>query len=180
MFAGGDFSRDFLGLSFFVPRGGILAYCSLPALSVPLPPTVTGGHSVFIVYELPDGKERMVVECGSNNITIGLPKEQYQMYVRFASSDIMQPVLNSMLVLPALAYALEQLRMDLDSLDDYADREWYQTIYKAYEARGRSLQELLQDDSSGGTSIEMAQELMDGPMKNAFQSLADLDSRGDA
>lgn len=176
-FASDLFAEDFAGLSFTIPRGAILAYASLPIMTVNQPSLLADeGHSVFTVYKRPEtGDVPMSVDVGRDSICIGLGAAEYDNYVRMSGDAAMRPMLNSLLVLPALVYALEQLR-DEEVLENSRGLEWFETLSRSLRTTGRDLEEVLRGEEDGAETIELAQELMRSPIQAAFGALIQLDS----
>ena len=80
----------------------------------------------------------------------------------------MRPVLNSMLVLPALTYCLGELR-GAEELEDYRDLAWFRTITQAMRQAGQDLEAQLSGEAESGlTTIEIAQMLLQGPLQTAL------------
>ena len=70
------------------------------------------------------------VELSTPQIGIGLGLEEYEIYSRFCDKEEFQPILNSMMVFPALVYVFEELKQE-NGIDSYAGRNWYISLSKA-------------------------------------------------
>lgn len=177
---GGDLSPDFSGLRFRVPRGSILAYCPLPAVRLESQLAAgAAGPSVFVVYARTEtGDVPMCVDPGQDSIMIGLSQKDFSRYSQMAGDTGMQPILNSMLVLPALVYVLDELR-DEQMLEDCRDLGWFQTISRSLQGAGYSLDSLLLGEALGSmTTVEIAQMLMDSPLQRALTEAGSLSFDG--
>ena len=64
-----------------------------------------------------------------------------------------------------------------NGIDNYAGRNWYISLSKAYEKRGVDLEKELLD--SDKTSVQLAQEAMELPLNAALRKFADLFETGD-
>ena len=103
----------------------------------------------------------MEVELSTAQIGIGLGLEEYEIYSRFCDKEEFQPILNSMMVFPALVYVFEELKQE-NGIENYSGTNWYISLSKAYEKRGVDLEnELLYSDK---TSVRLAQEAMELPL----------------
>lgn len=82
-----------------------------------------------------------------------------------------QPILNAMIILPALVYVFEELKQD-GGVEANRDREWFISLERAYEKRGINFINEINDEDK--PSIRLAQEAMELPLNSAFSKLADL------
>lgn len=133
--------------------------------------------SIFKVYKrLTTEPKPMEVELSTAQIGIGLGLEEYEIYSRFCDKEKFQPILNSMMVFPALVYVFEELKQE-NGIENYAGTNWYISLSKAYEKRGVDLEnELLYSDK---TSVQLAQEAMELPLNAALRKFADLFESGE-
>lgn len=113
----------------------------------------------------------MEVDLSTAQIGIGIGLQEYDIYSRFCDKEEFQPILNSMMVFPALVYVFEELKQE-NGIDNYSGRNWYVSLAKAYEKRGVNLEDELLD--SDKTSIQLAQEAMELPLNSALRKFADL------
>lgn len=170
----GQLSEDFAGFRFDIPRGGIVAHCSLPVLVVTAPLKAgDAGPPVVVLHKRPEtGDVLMSVELNQDSIMIGLGAGEYDSYNRMSADPALQPVLNSMLVLPALIYCLEVLRDG--EPDEYREYAWYQTITQSLRTLGLDLETLLLEPDPDLTTVEIAQMLLERPLQTAFAEAARL------
>lgn len=174
---GESISPEFAGLKFSVPRGALLAVEPLDPLEALRPLCRQDeGSPVICIYQLTEsGDVPMKVEYDQEILMIGLEKTQYTRYLRISTNPALWPVLNAMLVFPALVYALEQLR-DEGILNESQNLLWLQTLSRSIESSGGSLEYLLLGDDAGSqTSIEIAQMLLERPVSIAFENLLNFE-----
>lgn len=172
-FVNSKWEEDYQGLSFEVSKGSILAYKNIPSFDVVKNyEELNNASSIFKVYKrLTNEPKPMEVDISMPQIGIGFGMEEYDIYSRFCDKEEFQPILNSMIVFPALIYVFEELKQE-NGIDNYEGRNWYISLSKAYEKRGVNLEdELLNSDK---TSVQLAQEAMELPLNAALSKFADL------
>lgn len=172
-FVNPNWDDDYQGISFELSKGSILAYKNIPAINIVKNyEEFNSASSIFKVYKrLTTESKPMEVELSTPQIGIGLGLEEYEIYSRFCDKEEFQPILNSMMIFPALVYVFEELKQE-NGIDNYAGRNWYISLLKAYEKRGVDLEnELLYSDK---TSVQLAQEAMELPLNAALRKFVDL------
>ena len=177
-FVNSDWDEDYLELSFELSKGSILAYKNIPAIDIIKNyEEFNSASSIFKVYKrLTSEPKPMEVDLSTSQIGIGLGLQEYEIYSRFCDKEELQPILNSMMVFPALVYVFEELKQET-GIDNYSRRNWYISLSKAYEKRGIDLEdELLNSDK---TSIQLAQEAMELPLNAALRKFANLFENGE-
>lgn len=177
-FTNSKWDDDYLGLSFELSKGSILAYKNIPVIDIVKNyEEFNSANSIFKVYKrLTTEPKPMEVDLSTAQIGIGLGMQEYEIYSRFCDKEELQPILNSMMVFPALVYVFEELKQE-NGIDNYAGRNWYISLLKAYEKRGVDLEdELVKSDK---TSVQLAQEAMELPLNTALRKIADLFENGE-
>ena len=172
-FVNSNWDDDYLGLSFELSKGSILAYKNIPTIDIVKNyEEFSCASSIFKVYKrLTTEPKPMEVDLSTAQIGIGLGLQEYEIYSCFCDKEELQPILNSMMVFPALVYVFEELKQE-NGIDNYAGRNWYISLFKAYKKRGVDLEdELLNSDK---TSVQLAQEAMELPLNAALRKFADL------
>ena len=167
-----DWNEDFSGLNFKLQTGTVLAYQGFKTLQIPDDPkTFKNVASIFVVYKrrLDNAEDFYDVEPEADKIKIGLNAKEYSLYRRYCSRPELQPILNAMIILPALVYVFEELKADAkDDFDTYGAREWFLSLKAAYRRRKIDLAAHLVEK----TSLELAQEVMNLPLTKALESIA--------
>lgn len=176
-FVNSNWVEDYQGLSFELSKGSILAYKNIPAIDVVKNyEELNNASSIFKVYErLTNEPKPMEVDLSTPQIGIGLGLQEYKIYSHFCDKEAFQPILNSMMVFPALVYVFEELKQE-NGIDNYAGRNWYISLSKAYEKRGVDEDEFLNSEK---TSVQLAQEAMELPLNAALRKFADLFENGE-
>lgn len=112
--------------------------------------------------------EPVTFDLSGDKIRIYVEDSIYNEYVKFHTNPVMKPLMVSMLVMPALAYVIEELRVN--GTENYISCYWYQKIKKSCELQGkRFVDDIIEGDAS---SIEIAQEMLQLPIGKAFRNLS--------
>ena len=85
-----------------------------------------------------------------------------------SSSIDIQPVMHSMLIIPALVYALTEVKEARTHLYDFEDYRWYRSLRKAAEKMNISFNE---ESLATINPFDCAQKLMDSPIPKAVNYL---------
>lgn len=177
-FVNSKWDDDYQGLSFELSKGSILAYKNIPVIDIVKNyEEFNSASSIFKVYKrLTSEPKPMEIDLSTAQIGIGVGLQKYEIYSRFCDKEELQPILNSMMIFPALVYVFEELKQE-NGIDNYSGRNWYVSLSKAYEKRGIDLaDELLNSDK---TSVQLAQEAMELPLNAALRKFADLFENGE-
>ena len=168
-----DWNEDYEGTKFSFSKGTILAYKNLPSLDIfknyeELKTT----NSIFKIHKYPTEKKReMTVNEEGDWIDIWLSPKEYENYVKYSMNKKFQPILNTMIIFPALVYVFECLKQ-ADAANQYEGKQWYVSLNKSYAKRGVDfIKEVMESDKS---SIVLAQDAMEFPLTQAFDVITDL------
>ncbi|WP_313019676.1 hypothetical protein [Acetoanaerobium noterae] len=172
-FINSDWNDDYTGISFDFSKGSILGYKNLPALDIVKNyEELTSASSIFMVYKRLTTEEKpMDVNIDSAQIKIGLGTQEYDTYSRFCKKIQFQPILNSMIVFPALVYVFEELKQET-GIEANQGKAWYISLSKAYEKRGVNFIDEVRDELK--TSVQLAQEAMELPLSKALSMFTQL------
>ncbi|MBQ7704799.1 MAG: hypothetical protein IJT73_05145 [Selenomonadaceae bacterium] len=159
-----DWSEDFSGLKFNLTKGNVLAYKTLPSLKIPdNPDNFAGNESIFTVCRAVLEETNFEVDFEGEKIKITLGGAEYDFFVGANENLELQPVVNSLVILPALIYVLEELQAE-GAVEDYQYKDWFLSLKHNYGAD-------FVDDLKNKDLFELAQELINLPMARAFESL---------
>ena len=172
-FTSEDWNEDFDSVSFDFLKGTILGYKNLPSLDIVKNfEELSNAGSIFMVYKrLTTEPKPMDVNIDSSQIKIGLGTHEYGLYLRFCKKVQFQPILNSMIVLPALVYVFEELKQE-NGIECNEGKAWFVSLNKAYEKRGINFIDEIQSEEK--TSVQLAQEAMEIPLSEALVMLSEL------
>lgn len=164
------FASDFRGFRFDIDRGCILAVGNQINLRInKIRDDLANTSSIFSI--VPNRDETMTnikVDTSGNKIVITIPQETFSIYSNMSSSLDIQPVMHSMLIIPALVYAITEVKEARSRLYDYEDYRWFRSLRKAAEKISVVF------DESGLEQVDpfdLAQKLMDSPIPKAVQYL---------
>lgn len=165
-----DWNEDFSGLDFSLTKGSVLAYQNFQPLILPDDANIFKNvASIFSVYKkIVDDNDPFDIDLRFDKIKIGLNAKDYVVYRRHCANPTMQPILNAMIILPALVFVFEELKQ-LNAVDNYSSKHWFLSLKAAYRRRKIDLAEYLLREEN--TSLKLAQETMDLPLSKALDSL---------
>ena len=105
-FVNSNWDDDYRGVSFELSKGSILAYKNIPVIDIVKNyEEFNSASSIFKVYKrLTDEPKPMEVNLSTAQIGIGVGSQEYKIYSRFCDKEEFQPILNSMMIFPALVY----------------------------------------------------------------------------
>ena len=170
-YSNSHFNEDYLGISFDIERGSIMAIGGQVNFDVTKETEDLGKipSIVSICRHAADEDDCMKIDIDNDKIVIILSNSGFQNYKILSAMPKMVPVFHSMIILPALIYVFETLRRD--GLDGYQDRRWYLAIQRALQ---KSSIELNSDTLSTIPSYELAQKLLDLPVDRALQAISTI------
>lgn len=168
-----DWNEDFNDLLFNFAKGNILGYKNLSSIDIVKNyEELSNTSSIFMVYKrLTNEPKPIDVNIDSSQIKIGLSTEEYDIYSRFCKKIQFQPILNSMIVFPALIYVFEELKQE-SGIDSNFGKEWFISLSSAYEKRGTNFIDEIRNEEK--TSVQLAQEAMELPLSSALSMLSEL------
>ena len=167
-----DWSADFYGLKFNLAKGNILAYKTLASLKIPdNPDNFAGEESIFTVCRMVDAENFFDVDFEGERIKIILSAAEYDFFVNANENLEVQPLVNSLVILPALIYVLEELQTE-GALEIYETKDWFISLKNNYGAD-------FVDDLQNEDLFELAQKLINLPLARAFDSLKKVYGEGE-
>ena len=172
-------NEDYGDEHIYFDKAYILAYRNLPRIYVAKDyEELAGEDPLFTIVKRfnQNNEEELPVtyELGENKIRIKVDGDTYDNYIKFHQNNNMNPLVVSILILPAMAYMIEVLRTS-DS-EGYRSMYWYQKIKKFCKIQGKDFEgDMIECDKM---SVEIAQELLNHPIGRAFQSLSDIFEEG--
>lgn len=162
-----SFAADYRGWKFNIERGCILAIGNQYNIRInKIKDDLANTASIFsIVPNADPTQNNALIDLGQQKIVISLPEKTYRQYYNIQGYIDIQPVMHSMLIVPALVYTFSELRAanDLEEMEYY---RWYRALKKACEGIGVSLNE---DSLKKMDSFKVAQQLLNGPLVKAIE-----------
>ena len=173
-FSSPHLNEDYQGEAIHFKKGSILGYVNMGKFAVVKNYEELAGDSAFftiIKRTVQNSEEKYPVtyEISDHKIKILVDENTYDEYVKYHGSSLMEPITNTLLVMPALAYMVETVRDN--GTEPYVGLYWYQKISKACGVQGKNFEEDIIYNSDK-TSLEIAQELLRYPISRAFENLS--------
>lgn len=165
-----SFSADYKGWKFNIEKGCILAIGNQYNIIInKVRDDLANTSSIFSIVPNADQTENNVlIDLGQQKIVIILPEKTYQQYYSVQDYIDIQPVMHSMIIIPALVYVFSELRTteDLEEMEYY---RWFRALKKACEGIGVALDS---ESLKNMKPFKVAQQLLDGPIAKAIGYLA--------
>jgi hypothetical protein len=162
-----SFAADYRGWKFNIEKGCILAVGDQYNIRInKVRDDLANTSSIFSIVPNTDQSEsNILVDLGNQKIIITLPQKTYQQYFNVQGYIDIQPVMHSMIIVPALVYVFSELRAtdDLENMEYY---RWFRALKKSCEGIGIII------DSDGlkkMDSFKVAQQLLNGPIVKAIE-----------
>lgn len=164
------FAQDYKGFRFNIERGCIMAVGSQINLRInKVRDDLANTSSIFsIVPNMDESVTDIKINTGSYKIVISLPKETFSVYSNMSTFMDIQPVMHSMIIIPALVYALTEIKESRNQLYTYEDYRWFRSLRKACEKMNVQFNE---EVLANVNTFELAQKLIDSPIPKAMSYL---------
>lgn len=162
-----SFSADYRGWKFNIEKGCVLAVGNQFNIRINKQrDDLSNTSSIFSIVKNMDPMETMIsIDLGQQKIIITLPEITYNQYSSVQDYIDIQPVMHSMLIVPALTFALSELRRAGDQLFEYEENRWYRGLKKACSAIGITLDE---ENLKTMDIVKVPQQLLDSPISKAI------------
>lgn len=167
-----DFHEDYSGITFDIEAGCVLAVANMTTIDISKDiDELASTPSIFsIVMNKDTSCKQMLVDYSGRKILIKLPLNDYYCYKQLSKTPQAQSILNTITIIPALTYVLEELRLlSPQERADYEDSLWYRVINKTLLTQFDV--DIENDDYKNQNHIELAQKLINSPLSDAFQML---------
>ncbi len=177
-----DASEDYENASFSIEKGCVLAVGESSDIKIPkITDELTSKDSIFIIIRSDNPKDHtMKIDSANDRLKIILPTNDFNNYNVLKSDVYNHPILNSMIIVPALIFAIQELKSSLTNQSDWADKKdlkWVQTIQKKVELETKkNFEDFLKDCDP----FEYSQELIGNPVSTGLDNLAERISEDDS
>ncbi len=160
-----NFNEDYEGMAFDVEKGGILAVGGQWSVQVKKETEdLTKVPSIFMICRGPDAVEDcMDINIDNDKIRITLSESSFKNYKLLCSSQAKLSIFHSMVIVPALIYAFENIRKDDVSV--YEGRRWFKALKRTLAKYDIVLNK---ETIENKHSYYLAQKLMESPINKAF------------
>lgn len=170
-YSNSSFGDDYSGCKFDIEKGCIMAVGNQYNLRVEKQrDDLRNTSSIFSIVKNSNEKEdTMVIDLNKQKIVIALPENTYRQYCNIQSYADNQPIMHSMVIVPALIYCLAELRAAGSELDDYENYRWFRSLRKACGKINAALDE---EGLKTINIVKVAQKLLNTPIVKAMEFFA--------
>ena len=168
-----SFHPDYRGFKFSIEAGCIMAVGRQVNIDVDKEVNdLSNTPSVFsIIKNDDDSAQGMIVDMDYKKIVIKLPEADFYNYKSIKDEVIIKPVLNSLVVIPALIYVLEEVaRRDPNERYEYSSYSWYRAIKKSLTTKFSC--DIESDQLSENNIFELSQKLINIPITDSLKVLS--------
>lgn len=166
-----NFNEDYENSTFHIRKGNILAISNQEIINIEKQDEeLSKITSIFTICRNPKDLNYVSFDLNTDKIVIKLDSSTFNNYKKMTNLPWMIPVLNSMIIIPALIYTFEQLK---GATDDYDDYRWYKSIVRSLDKQGIKLDKELLEKTP---SYELAQKSMNDPLAQALNSLVSFNT----
>lgn len=167
-----DFHEDYQNISFDIEAGCVMAAGKMLTVDISKDiDDLANTPSIFNITKNPDaGCKQMLVDMSQRKIIIKLPNSDFYSYKALSTTPMAQPILNSLTVIPALVYVLEELRaMPMQERTENSDTLWYKVLCKALLTQFDC--DIESEEFNNQNFMVLAQKLINNPVTEAFTFL---------
>lgn len=168
------FHDDYSGTTFEIEAGCVLAVGKqVNATIAKEMEDLANTPSIFSIIRNADPLvTHMIVGIDGQKIVVKLPLNDYYSYKQLAKAPITQPVLNAITIIPALTYALEELKCrSIEEREELSECGWYRTVRKTLLTKFDV--DIESNDFNQQNMVVLAQRLINDPLTEAFKVLCD-------
>ena len=168
-----DFHEDYKGVAFDIEAGCVMAVGKMVTVDISKDiDDLANIPSIFNISKNPDEScKQMLVDMSQRKIIIKLPLNDFYSCKALNATPLAQPILNSLTVVPALVYVLEELRaLPIQERSANFDTTlWYKVLSKALLTQFDC--DIESEAFNNQNCLELAQKLINNPVTDAFTFL---------
>ena len=171
-FTSPDFHEDYQGIAFDIEAGCVMAVGKMVTVDISKDiDDLANTPSIFNISKNPDEScKQMLVDMSQRKIIIKLPLSDFYSYKALSATPLAQPILNSLTVVPALVYVLEELRaLPIQERSENSDTLWYKVLSKALLTQFDC--DIESEEFNNQNCLVLAQKLINNPVSDAFTFL---------
>lgn len=168
-----NFHEDYRGFKFTIEEGCIMAVGKQVNINIDKDISdLSNTPSVFSIIKNSDKLALgMVVDFNYKRILIKLPEKEFINFKSLKGQPLIQSVLNSLVIIPALTYVLGEVSKRKPSERyEYSSYSWYRAIKKSLAKNFNC--DIESDIFSELNMLELAQKLINVPLSDALQTLS--------
>lgn len=171
-YASSDFHEDYQGGTFDIEAGCVLAVGKMVKVDISKDTDdLANTPSIFnIIKNSDESCKQMLVDMSQRKIIIKLPLSDFYSYKVLSSTPSTFSILNSLTVLPALVYVLEELKgLSIQDRSESSDTLWYKvlsnTLLTQFDCNIES------EEFNNQNCLVLAQKLINNPVADSFTFL---------
>ncbi len=169
-------NEDYADIVLNIDRASILAYENLDPIHIAKNyEELAEKDSIFSVVKQNrlDQNERKPIwfKLDDDRIKIFVDEEVYASYIRYKGNITMQPLMMSLLVMPALTYMIEILRTE--GYDNYTSAYWFIKMEKFYKSHGQDFVDDIIENREKLIS-EIVQEMLQLPISKTMLTIPEM------
>ena len=165
-----NFNTDYQNERFDLEKGSIIAIGKQETVFIEKDIyEFTKISSVIKVRRSENDDKEMSVEYSGPNIYVYLNSADYDIYSQYAKACL--EVANSMVILPAITFVLDQISKNEESFSEYEELKWFRVIKKKIAEKYNKEFTASFIDAVG--SIIIAQQILEYPLTPGFEWLRD-------
>lgn len=167
-----NFHEDYQGITFNIEAGCVMAVGKMVTVNISKDiDEIADTPSIFNISKNPDESCRqMLVDMSQRKIIIKLPINDFYSYKVLSSTPSAQHILNSLTVIPALVFVLEELKsLSIHERNEYSDTLWYKVLSKVLQTQFEF--NIESEEFNSQNCLELAQKLINNPITDAFRFL---------
>jgi hypothetical protein len=167
-----SFNDDYHGVAFDIEAGCVIAVGKQFSVHISKEQEdLAYTPSVFsIIRNLDDKEKQMIVVIDSQKIIVKLPIDDYYTYKKLNRSPMTHNLLNALTVIPALIYALDELKLrSIEERLELSEYAWYRAVRKSLRKNFNC--DVESEDFNNQNTVVLAQRLINNPITKAFELL---------
>lgn len=162
-----DFNKDYEGLSFNLDKGSIIAIGNVWSLDINKDKDELGKlPSIFSVVMKKDLDRDFEININQDKIKILLSEENFINYKRLSKNKKNEPLIHSLIVLPALINVFNELIL---SEGEGYDHRWKIGLEKSLEKYKIDINNIERLKSEG--AVRLSQLILEMPLKRTFENI---------
>lgn len=163
-----NFNQDYKGKTFSLEKGSILAIGKQENIFIEKDINdLTKLNSIVTICKGDKEDEPLTVSYDDDKIKIKLSENGFNIYSNYSKYCI--PILNSMIIIPALTYVLDEIAKEEQDIEEYKEKKWYRVISKkSTNVLGRQFAiEYIRNTGS----FELLQKIFDNPIYDSLEMI---------
>lgn len=168
-----NFHEDYRGFKFAIEEGCVMAVGKQVNINFDKDTSdLSNTPSVFSIIKNDDKQALgMAVDFNYKKIVIKLPEQEFFNFKSLKGQSLIQSVLNSLVVIPALTYVLEEVsKREPTERYEYSSYSWYRAIKKSLASKFNC--DIGSEQFSERNMLDTAQKLINVPLSDALQTLS--------